>query len=382
MQWKGIVAALLLLLSPQLWAETWQQTEQNARGQSVYFHAWGGSPEINAYLRWVKKELQVKYGIDFIHVKVSDIAETTQLLLSEKKAGKNHGGSVDMVWINGENFKAMKQQQLLFGPFVERLPNWQLVDQSLPVTLDFTEPTDGYEAPWGVGQLVFIYDHQQLNNPPKNFAELLSYASAFPGTISYPQPPDFHGTSFLKAALLELTDNPEALYLPVDPKTFEQVTAPLWQYLDLLHKVAWRQGKQFLSGSSQSMQLLNDGEIDLAIAFNPNAAFAGAVSGTLPPTAKAHAFEQGALTNIHFLAIPWNSDHSAAAQVTINFLLSPVAQRRKMDMSIWGDPTVLRADAIDPDNQGYAMALFPAINEPHPSWQSALEQAWLKRYGQ
>lgn len=360
-------------------SDMWQNITEQAKGQTVYFHAWGGSQEINNYIRWAGKELQKDYGVTLKHVKVSDIAETTTRLLAEKAAGKNTGGSVDMVWINGENFKSMKSNGLLFGPFAEQLPSWQYVDKTLPVDSDFSEPTDGLEAPWGVGQLVFIHDSTHLNNPPASFSELLSYAKAYPNRITYPKPPEFHGTSFLKALLIELTANDKALSKSVDQANFQDVTAPLWQYLDELHPVAWRKGQQFPSGTAETIQLLDDGQLDLAISFNPNAVFSAQANGTLAETTQSYAMETGALSNIHFLAIPWNSNASAGAQVAINFLLSPAAQSRKGDLSIWGDPSVL-------DNQyvtGSAKntKLYKSVAEPHPSWQTALEAEWQKRYG-
>ncbi|MGF1731373.1 ABC transporter substrate-binding protein [Photobacterium kasasachensis] len=364
--------------------DTWQQTVAKAQGQTVYFNAWGGSQEINDYLRWAGRQLQAQYGVTLKHVKVADIAETTQRLLAEKTAGKNSGGSVDMVWINGENFRSMKQSGLLYGPFTKQLPNWEYVDKSLPIDEDFTEPTNGLEAPWGVGQLVFIHDKQTLNNPPQNFSELLSLAKAFPGKVSYPQPPEFHGSSFLKAALIELTDNREALYQPLDSKKdkakFDQVTAPLWQYLDQLHPVSWQQGKRFPSGTSETIQLLDDKQLLLAITFNPNAARAAIEHGNLVETAQTYAFNQGALSNIHFLAVPWNASAKEGALVAINFLMSPEAQARKADSSIWGDPSVLKHSALaEGGAQGFS--LFKSIPEPHPSWLTALELEWQKRYG-
>ncbi|OLQ70525.1 hypothetical protein BIT28_27290 [Photobacterium proteolyticum] len=365
-------------------SDTWQQTVAKAQGQTVYFNAWGGSQEINDYLRWAGRQLQTQYGVTLKHVKVADIAETTQRLLAEKTAGKNGGGSVDMVWINGENFRSMKQSGLLYGPFTKQLPNWEYVDKSLPIDEDFTEPTDGLEAPWGVGQLVFIHDKQTLNNPPQNFSELLSLAKAFPGKVSYPQPPEFHGSSFLKAALIELTDNKEALYQPLDSEKdkakFDQVTAPLWQYLDQLHPVSWQQGKRFPSGTSETIQLLDDKQLLLAITFNPNAARAAIEHGNLVETAQTYAFNQGALSNIHFLAVPWNASAKEGALVAINFLMSPEAQARKADSSIWGDPSVLKHSALaEGGAQGFS--LFKSIPEPHPSWLTALELEWQKRYG-
>ncbi|EEX92005.1 hypothetical protein VIOR3934_02902 [Vibrio orientalis CIP 102891 = ATCC 33934] len=370
----------ILLFSISAYAnEKWQQTLEEAKGQTVYFHAWGGSQEINQYIQWAGANLKANYDVTLKHVKVTDIAETTARLIAEKAAGKNSGGSVDMVWINGENFKSMKDNQLLFGPFTQALPNWQYVDQALPVDVDFSEPTEGLEAPWGVGQLVFIHDKLSLNNPPRSFSEFLSYAKAFPNRLSYPRPPEFHGTSFLKALLIELTNNDASLMKPVEKESFQLVTAPLWNYLDEFHTVAWRGGKQFLSGTAESIQLLDDGQIDLAITFNPNAVYSAQANGKLAQSTQAYAMDQGALSNIHFLAIPWNANATAGAQVAINYLLSPEAQSRKGDTSIWGDPSVLSSQYLTGSAKNTQQ--FKSVAEPHPSWQSALEQEWLKRYG-
>ena len=373
------IGITVLAFSVKAHAEEWKQIELQAKGQTVYFHAWGGSQEINRYLQWADKELQQQYGVTLKHVKVTDIAETTTRLIAEKAAKKDNDGSVDMVWINGENFKSMKDNNLLFGPFVQDLPNWKYVDKTLPIDNDFSEPTEGLEAPWGVGQLVFIHDSATLNNPPHSFAEMLSYAQAFPNRLSYPRPPEFHGTSFLKSLLIELTDNDAALAKPVTQSDFDVITQPLWNYLDQFHKVAWRGGQQFPAGTSETVQLLDDGQLDLAITFNPNAVFSAQANGTLADTTKVYAMEYGALSNIHFLAIPWNATANAGAQVAINFLLSPEAQSRKGDLKVWGDPSVLSSQYLTGSAKNTKQ--FKSVGEPHPSWQSALEKEWLKRYG-
>jgi len=378
---KLIALFSLLLLTTFAHAENinWPEVEQKAKGQTVYFYAWGGSQDINNYLRWADKRLQAEYDVTLKHVKVTDISEAITHLVAEKSADKNSNGSIDMVWINGENFKSMKHFNLLTTPFVENLPNWQYVDKSLPVDSDFAEPTMGLEAPWGVGQLVFIYDKNKINNPPKSHQEMLEYAKSHPNKLSYPRPPSFHGTSFLKSALIELSENPDALYLPVDSNTFAQITAPLWSYLEDFHQVAWRQGKQFPDNSAETLQLLDDGELDLAISFNPNEVFSAQENGLLRDSTTAYALSAGALSNIHFLSIPWNASAKEGALVAINFLLSPEAQVKKADISVWGDPAVLQSSHLRSSSQ--KTTLFKSISEPHPSWQSALETEWQKRYG-
>ncbi|MEZ8129661.1 ABC transporter substrate-binding protein [Enterovibrio norvegicus] len=363
--------------SPDL--NDWSHVEVKAQGQHVYFHAWGGNQEINRYIQWAGKELQRHHNIKLHHVKVTDISETTTRLIAEKAAGKTSGGSVDLVWINGENFKSLKENQLLMGSFAQQLPHWSLVDQNLPVTVDFSEPTDGMEAPWGLSQLVFIYDKETLSTPPRTFGDMLNYAKRNPNRLSYPRPPEFHGTSFLKALLIELTNDSPCLSEPVDRIDFDKVTAPLWHYLDEFHQVAWRGGKQFPAGTAETLKLLDDGQIDLAITFNPNAVYAAQSAGNLAETTEAYAMEMGALSNIHYLTVPWNANAKEGALVAINFLLSPQAQSRKGDLDVWGDPAVLNDEHLS--GSAKANTPFKAVAEPHPSWQSALEKAWLQRYG-
>ncbi|MCG6909895.1 MAG: ABC transporter substrate-binding protein [Deltaproteobacteria bacterium] len=379
----ALAATLFLAVAPA--AADWRTTLDEARNRTVYFNAWGGSSEVNQYLRWASEEVMRRYDIVLKHVKVSDIAQTVSVILAEKAGGRHDNGSVDMVWINGENFKAMKQAGLLYGPFTGKLPNYRLVNlRNLPLNEDFTIPVEGLEAPWGVGQLNIIYDRAKGPFPGVNSRVLLEYAQKHVGRISYPKPPQFHGSSFLKQLLLELAPDTSPLYRPVEKSDMVQVTRPLWRYLDRLHPVAWRKGRAFPTGSAHMKQLMDDGELDIAISFNPQDAATAARNGTLPPTVAAGAMEIGALTNCHFLAIPFNSGNKAAAEVVINFLLSPEAQARKADTRYWGDPTILDLERLTERERGLFdpdFHLFAGIAEPHPSWQTALEKMWQERYG-
>lgn len=378
---RPLLAATSLLLATQLHAsqEAWQQTLAEAKGQRVYFNAWGGSPEINAYLVWAGQEIERQYGVTLVQVKVDDIAQSVSQLLASRQAGKTSGGPIDLLWVNGENFKALKDQGLLGAPFTQDLPNMALVDSSLPVSEDFTVPVAGLEAPWGIGQLNLMVDTEEVTTTPSSAAELLAWAKANPGRFTYPKPPQFHGSSFLKQILLELTADPAPLYREANDADFARLTAPLWTWLDALHPVLWRKGKLFPTSAAETKQLLDDGELAMAISFNPGEAQSSVQNGTLPSAVKAVAMAKGALTNSHFLAIPFNASARAGAKVVTNFLLSPAAQARKADPAFWGDPSVLRQEAL-PGNRQPALR-FKAVAEPHPSWQTRLEAAWADRYG-
>ncbi|HDX8346247.1 TPA: ABC transporter substrate-binding protein [Aeromonas dhakensis] len=385
---KQLLRALPLLAGSLLFTQAnatdnpqWQQTLEEAKGQTVYFNAWGGSPEINAYLVWAGQELAREYQVKLVQVKVDDIAQSVSQLLANKQAGKRSGGPIDLLWVNGENFKALKEQGLLGAPFTHELPNMALVDGTLPVSEDFTVPVEGLEAPWGIGQLNLMVNGEEVSPLPTSAAALLAWAKAHPGRFTYPKPPQFHGSSFLKQILLELTPDPAPLYREATDNDFARITAPLWAWLDELHPTLWRKGKLFPTSAAETRQLLDDGELAMAISFNPQEAQSAVQNGTLPPNVVAVAMAKGALTNSHFLTIPFNANARAGAKVVANFLLSPAAQERKAEPAFWGDPSVLRADALPATPQQAPALRFKSVAEPHPSWQLRLEAAWAERYG-
>ena len=91
---------------------------------------------------------------------------------------------------------------------------------------------------------------------------------------------------------------------------------------------------------------------------------------------------------MHFVAIPFNAAHSAAAKLVANFLLSPEAQWHKQQLAVWGDRTVLDSRLLNwhstTQTEPAALPLestSTALAEPHPSWSRALTAAWLARYG-
>ncbi len=376
----------------------WDEVLKEARGETVYFNAWGGDENINAYLEWAGGELEKRYGVKVVHVKLDDTANAVAKVVAEKAARRDEGGTVDLIWINGENFSSMKRQALLFSPgWADKLPNWKFVDfESKPtIRTDFSIPVDGLESPWGMAKLVFFYDQARTDaaSVPKSARELLDWAKANPGRFSYPQPPDFAGLSFLKQVLSELAADRAVLQTPVDQVTFDEVAAPLFDYLDELNPLLWRGGKAFPQNYPAMKQLLGDSEVDIIFAFNPVEASSAIANGELPDTVRSFAFPGGTLANTHFVAIPYNAVAKAGALVLANFLISPEAQARKQDPAIWGDPTVLALSKLPAGDRarfeklelGIATLkpdeLGPAIEEPHPSWTERLEAEWKRRYG-
>ena len=373
----------------------WAAVTEEARGQTVYWNAWGGSDAVNGFIDWLGAQALAQHGVTVTHVKLSDTAEAVSRVLAEKTAGQDSGGAVDLIWINGENFAAMKDQGLLFGPWAEALPNFALTDPgaNAALTADFTVPTEGLEAPWGMARLVFFHDSARLAEPPRSMAALAEWAAAHPGRFAYPQPPDFLGSTFLKQALIELTPDPALLSQPVIDAAYDAATAPLWAYLDALHPNLWRQGRAWPQNGPRLVQLMADAEIDIGFDFNPNAAANAIAAFQLPDTVRSHVHDGGTLGNASFVAIPYNAKAKAGAMVLANLLMSPEAQARMANPEIWGLGPVLALDRLAPQDRALfdalplgeatldPAALGPTLPEPHPSWMDRLETDWTRRYG-
>lgn len=386
-------AALHGVGSARAASRPWPEIEAAARGQTVYFNAWGGSERVNAYLQWAAGELQRLHGVKLEHVKLADAAEMVRRVRAEKAAGR-HDGSADLVWINGENFLTMKREGLLFGPFAEALPNFRHVDvDGKPTTrIDFAEPVDGMEAAWGMAQLTFFVDPARAPVPaPATLDGLLAWAAAHKGRFSYPRPPQFIGTTFLKQVLLGLTPDRAAFAKPYSAEAFKRLTPPLWAWLDQLHPLLWREGRQFPASPGAMRQMLADGELAMGLTFNPNEP-ANLIRGkTLPATVASFQLSGGTIGNTHFLAIPFNARAKEAAQVVANFMQSPAAQARKADIAVWGDPTVLATARLTAEERalfgtgepapGKVREPQPVWPEPHGSWVEPLEAEWLRRQG-
>ena len=331
------------------------------------------------------------------HVRLKDTAEAVTRVIAEKSAGRNDGGSVDLIWINGPNFLAMKQQGLLYGPVTQALPNYRFVDtvNKRSNVIDFTTPVDGLAVPWRLAQIVFVYDSARLRNPaelPRSAAAMLDWARKHPGRLTHPNVANFLGSTFLKQALHDLTPDPAVLQQPATDANFAAVSAPLWAWYEQLRPLLWRKGQQFPENGQAQRELLNDGEIDITVSFDPTEAPVAVEAGLLPKTVRTFTFTRGTIGNTSFVAIPYNAKAKEGALVLANFLIEPATQARAQDIQHVGSINVLdlgklgaaERKAFDQQSENPAMPSAADLGaprlEPHASWMTRITAEWQKRY--
>ena len=327
-------------------ALSWDQIEEAAKGSQINFYMWGGDSRINGWVDdYVGSQIKERYGITLNRVPMN-AEDFMNKLANEKQAGKKNG-SIDLLWINGENFFAAKENGMLFGPFAEKLPNFnQYINKEAPEnSLDFGYPTEGYEVPYGRAQLVLIYDSSRLPNPPRNLSELEAFIKENPGKFTYPAPPDFTGSAFIRNIMYMTTGGYEQ-YMTASKDQIADMLAPTWDYISSLKPYLWREGKTYPSNIGQLDNMFADGEVLMSMTYSPLKPSGDVLAGVFPKDTKTFVLEEGTISNTHFLAIPHNASNKAGAMVVANFLQGFEAQLSKLDPVNWGDLPVFDIDRL------------------------------------
>ena len=333
-----LILAMLLSLSAcggkdkpantlDLSAASWDQIEEAARGTTVTFYGWGGDEDRNNWLANVGAPYMKEHYDITLEVVGMNIDEILAKLAGEKEAG-SAAGSIDMIWINGENFYSAKENGLLYGAFLDKLPNTgTYIDTEDPETLnDFCMPIEGYEAPYGRAQMVLYNDSAVTPESPANAQELLAYCQKYPGKVTYPALPDFTGSAFVRNIIYEICGWEQFQTMEADYGTVKEAIAPALDYLRSLNPYLWNQGRTFPDSSTTVDAMFADGELVLAMSYAPYGVAVGIENGAYTDTTRTFLFENGTIGNTNYMSIAFNSPIPAGAMVVINAMISAQLQ--------------------------------------------------------
>ncbi len=369
----------------------WDAVLAAAKGQTVTWYGWGGSQPRNAWIEdSLAPALKEKYDITLELVGM-DINDILTQLSGDKQAGTAEG-TIDFIWINGENFYTAKDNGYLWGPFTQYLPNFNdYVDAASPeVAYDFGSPTEGFEAPYGKTQMEMWVNSDAVPAPPATVEEFKAFCEANPGKVTYPQPGDFTGTAFISTLISGVigAEEFEKLSMMEEPTTEEvrAIIEPGLEYLRSLNPSLWNQGQTFPADSTTLATMYADGEVIMNMGYGDPQALVD--DGALPASTKPFIFSTGTVGNSNFMAIAENAPHKAAALVAINEVLSPEMQLEQFE--VLGNLTVLdmaklpEADQKAFDDVQLGSAQLPAaellshrVTEAAGPVIPIIEQLWL-----
>lgn len=360
----------------------WDEVLAEAEGQTVDLWMYGGDERGNAYVDDVLAPAAADLGVTLRRVPVADTKDAMRRLLAERAAGEDEG-SVDLVWVNGDNFATGQEAGAWLCGWSDDLPNMQLVSDEDPlVSEDFGVPVEGCESPWHKAQFTFAYDSARVPDPPTTVAGLLDWAEANPGRFTYPAPPDFTGSVFVRQALYALSGGAEGVPATFDEDAYDELTPALWERLRDLAPALWREGRTHPRDQVALDRLFADGQVDFTMTYGPATLTELVEDGTFPPTTRVLSVEDGTIGNASFLAIPGSSPDQAGAMVVADLALSPEQQVAKADPDVWGQFTVLDAALLEDDDARAFDRLpdspvVPAYDELSRNAQPELSSSWV-----
>jgi putative spermidine/putrescine transport system substrate-binding protein len=333
---------------------SWEQVSAAAEGQTVRFWMWGGDRALNEHIDGDVASLAAQRGVTLERVPVESTTEAMERIAAEIDAGTS-AGSVDLVWVNGANFAQGVDAGLWRQGWTAQVPSTVGLDpDDRTLSRDFGVPIDGQELPWSRAAFTFAYDTARTPDPPRSFEDLASWVRQNPGRFTYPAPPDFTGSAFVRQAVQVLgEDQAFALLAEIEP-------------------LLWRGGATHPQDEAELDRLFGSGEVDLAMSYNPNFVDAGVRAGQFPSSARPFVFDGGTLQNVSFVAIPVTAAHPEGAQVVADLLLSPGMQAAKLERT--GVPTVLDPDRLASEDRSRFEALAASSPFVLDDFGSVLEE--------
>ena len=328
---------------------TWKEVEARAKEEGkVNFFYQGGNSVLNVWVDSVAGTAMRDLGIELSSERLSATRGAISEVISEAEAGQGLGqGKADLIWLNGDNFYQLDQQDLLFGSFAKLLPNaknydWRANERRAHENLwDFGVEIKGREIAWSSEQFVCAVDraHVARKDTPETFPDLLAYLKNNPGTFSYVRPPNGIGNTFVQSVLIALApsgnDGPpfQSPLASLDEKQLSALLRPGMEYLRSLAPLVNQidGGANYPVDVTEADHLFREGNIHFTCEFGTYAAATKVAIGHYPDTAEAMIFPRNAMIkNKNYLAIPANAANPAAALVLANFMSSVEAQASKL----------------------------------------------------
>ena len=329
---------------------TWEDVQARAKEEgTVNLYYWGGSDRINIWMDQVATAGLAEEGVKLNPVRITGTKDAVDLVLTEMSSGKGIGeGSVDAIWVNGENFATLKRQNALLGAFADKTPNsmnieWNADDpRSLLNLRDFGVETGMAEMPWSGQQYVCAANTARVDRAdlPSTFAGLQAYLEANPGKFTYVKPPHYIGNTFVQATVY--AHNPDGSgaapfqnsITELGAEELARLIKPGMEYLKALepHLLGAQGGNARYPEDPAALDgMFLNGEIDMSCKFGLYAVAKGLENGTYPEGAEAFVFPEGnMIKNKNYLVIPANAPNPAATIVMTNYMASVESQVSKL----------------------------------------------------
>lgn len=331
----------------------WAAIEEAAKKEGeVTFTVWYNEAGFTEILKLFTE----KYGIE-ANLVVSEQKAFAQKALAEKDG---EVGTIDVAVV-GEMVKTLLDAGVMAGPLLDKMEHKDVLDPGLSQYQEGIA-TNGYVVPLYLNQTGFLYNSDNIAEAdlPQTWADFEAYIQANPMKFGIcPPEKGGSGQAFTMLAIQELTGGLDPYYGDtevVDSKV-EQWDA-VWSWVN-----ANKDKITFTTSNNDSASRLNQGELDLVVAWSDDTTVARK-AGELGPNAKFYIPDMGLAGGGDTVGMVANAEHKAAALLLVNWLTSEEAQTQiaqllnavpaRTDVPVVDSP-------IPPEDMENRVAWIPAV---------------------
>lgn len=391
---KTVTVAYQALGFPGFEQYSWSEVVSGAFGQTVHFWAYGDAPVYNDWIdNFLTPNVAQLYGVKLVRVPINATAWAATQLLAEKAAGNNNKGMVDLVWINGNTFSQCRDAGLLYGPWAEKVPNAVNFDfNSAALSLDFGEPTQGFEMPYNSAQIVFAFNPDSTLCPGlatvassgASLNDLVNWIKSHPGKFTYANPYlDYTGSAFIRHVFYYYVNGGYSQFLTGfnRPLYAEKVGAAFQVLRALNASVYVRGGQPYYPDENEEVDaLFGSGDICLTLAYDPNHPGEMVAASSWPAQTGVLLPSSGTIGNVNFVAIGYNAKATLGAMVVGDYIASMSAQYKRLELSAMGGIGAMQAyspTAAAVVEGGWSVPFADAPSYPQTPSRAALAAAFL-----
>lgn len=302
--------------------ERWEFIEESAKDTILNVLYYSEDEEI---IEWFEKDfsrhLRENYRIS-LRMTYMPLQEIKDLL--EKQKEEEIAGDYDLIYISDDGFKFFKDHDLLYGPVLNKLPNYYF---NLEGDMELTKMDEGtlieaYEVPIFREQLVFIHHEDIIYETPKSFDELLTVAKENRSKVTYIHPENKTGLSFVLSAILSKVELETLNETPADKEKVYEVIKPGLEYLKTLDKYLYRKGEYYPKTEEELDQLYIDEKVLFSMTLSYNKVTEQIADTFFPKGSNTFIIEEGTTEFVDYVAMPFNADNKSAPLVFMNEIIS------------------------------------------------------------
>lgn len=297
--------------------------------------------ENDRYIQWLERTFagrMLDMGVELEIVRIPNAKVIDRL--EEEKENLVKEGSYDIIILENGGFKELKSKDLIYGPFVDQLPNVGYIDFK-DYSFKYREayPVNGYALPIGRRMLTILSSEDIFYSSPSTYEDIFETLPNVKGRTIYPNPRTSKaGEAFILGYIGTKIDMEKYLKPDRDLDMFKMEVANAMLPLLDIRKELMNAG---LFYPSNTEQLFMQKRSLMYMSMDPILVSERIKAYEYPETTMTFAVQNVGTYNT-FAVIPFNSVNKSGAAVTLAELISPKMQASKMTS---GDMTIYKKDA-------------------------------------